>query len=334
MPAAVAIPAVTGALGIGASLFGASQQSKAAKQAAEIQAQAAQAAGQKVEGAVRDSNPQIINNAANASDMALRAGAGVVDAAHAGAAGATTAANSANSLLDPYAQAGSAASSTLQTGLAAGGDFNRTPTMADIQIDPGYAWREQQGELAMGRSAAARGGAISGAALKDLTNYSQGNASQEYQNAFNRFETSTQNRFSNLNTVAGRGQQAAGEQGTNLIGAAQFGGSLNADAAKTNLAANEFAGGTTYDAAKTTAANTIGGANVAADYLTQGANAQAADKIGSANAWNSGLTGAANAAGNAGAMYLTATGQGGYGNLLRNPASTAGMAASKGKGLT
>lgn len=309
VPAAIAIPAIVGAAGVGASLFGASKQASAAKDAAATQAAAAAAAGAKVESAVRDSNPQIINGAANASDMALRAAGGVLDSAKDAASGVNTAVTGANALLNPYSEAGSAASGTLQAGLAPGGDFNRNPTMADIQIDPGYAFREQQGEIAMGRSAAARGGAISGAALKDLNNYSQGNASQEYQNAFNRFQTSTQNRFSNLNTVAGRGQQAAGQQGTNLIGGAEYGGSIINDATKTNLQANEYAGSQTYDAAKTTAANTIGGAAHAADYLTQGANAQAAGTVGSANAWNSGITGAANAATGAAGLY----------NLLKNP---------------
>jgi hypothetical protein len=306
---------------MGSSLFGASSASSAAKQAAAVQAQAAAAAGQKVEGAVRDSNPQITANAANASDMALRSGGQVIDSAGQAAAGVNTAVGGANAMLDPYAQAGSAASGTLQNGLAAGGDFNKAPTMADLQIDPGYQFRLDQGQQTMERSAAARGGAVSGSALKDLTNYSQGAASQEYQNAFNRFETSTQNRFSNLNTVAGRGQQAAGEQGANLIGGAQYGGNITTDAYKTNLGANEFAGSQTYDAAKQTAANTIGGADRAAEYLTQGANARAGGIVNSANAWNQGLTGASNAAGGAGAMYLTAKGTGGYANLFKNPAA-------------
>ncbi len=309
MPAAVAIPAITGALGVGTSLFGAVNGSKAANQAAALQKQAADAAGQKVEGAVRDSNPQIINNAANASDLALRAGGQVVDSAGRAAAGATGAATAANALLDPYTTAGTGASDTLAAGLKTGGDFNKAPTLADLQIDPGYAFRLAQGQKTLERSAAARGGAVSGSALMDLTNYAQGAASQEYQNAFNRFQTSTQNRFNNLNTVAGRGATAAGEQGANLLDASKYGGSITTDAYKTNLGANEYAGDKTYDAAKTTAGNTIEGARTAADYLTQGANAQAAGKVGSANAWSAGLSGAANAAAGAGGLYA----------LLKNP---------------
>jgi len=65
--------------------------------------------------------------------------------------------------------------------------------MADFQADPGYAFRMTEGLKALDRQAAARGGLISGAALKASQGYGQDLASQEYMNAFNRFQTNRTN---------------------------------------------------------------------------------------------------------------------------------------------
>lgn len=63
------------------------------------------------------------------------------------------------------------------------GDF----TMEKFQQDPGYAFRLSEGLKALDRTAAARGGLISGSAMKGAMRYGQDMASQEYQNAFNRY---------------------------------------------------------------------------------------------------------------------------------------------------
>ena len=60
---------------------------------------------------------------------------------------------------------------------------------ADFQTDPGYNFRLSEGLKALDRQAAARGGMMSGAALKAAGRYGQDVASQEYGNAFNRFQT-------------------------------------------------------------------------------------------------------------------------------------------------
>jgi len=60
---------------------------------------------------------------------------------------------------------------------------------ADFQTDPGYNFRLSEGLKAIDRQAAARGGMMSGAALKAAGRYGQDVASQEYGNAFNRFQT-------------------------------------------------------------------------------------------------------------------------------------------------
>lgn len=346
------ISAIMGGVGLVGNVVGGVLGKSTANRAGDLQQAAGNAAASSITGAVNAANPQIGQAAGDAAlqarTAATLAGQNATNAATTGSQqataaalqagqGVTAAAGQANALLDPYASAGADASRTLQNGLVAGGDFNKTPTLSDLQIDPGYAFREQQGELALSRSAAARGGATSGEALKDLTNYSQGAASQEYQNAFNRFQTSTQNRYANLSGVANRGISAAGTEGANSIGAAQyagtagtnaaqFGASLNTNAseyagsADTNAA--QFAGNAGINAANLMAANSIEGAKTAADYTTSGAAAKANSMIGGANALSAGISGGVNAglgavnAANSNASMLK------FMNLLRNPAAS------------
>jgi hypothetical protein len=82
-------------------------------------------------------------------------------------------------------------------------------------IDPSYNFRIQQGNLETTNLANRSGGLIGGNALQGLTNYGQGAASQEFQNAFNRFQTQRGNIYNTLASIAGIGQTAQG-QTTNL----------------------------------------------------------------------------------------------------------------------
>lgn len=88
------------------------------------------------------------------------------------------------------------------------GSLARDFTMADYQADPGYAFRLAEGQKALERSAAARGGLYSGRAMKDMNAYSQGQASQEYGNAYNRFQSNQTNEYNRLASLAGLGQTA------------------------------------------------------------------------------------------------------------------------------
>ena len=56
-------------------------------------------------------------------------------------------------------------------------------SMSDFEQDPGYAFRMSEGLKAIDRTAASRGGMLSGAALKAAGRYGQDYASNEYQNA-------------------------------------------------------------------------------------------------------------------------------------------------------
>ena len=85
--------------------------------------------------------------------------------------------------------------------------------MQQFQQDPGYAFRLSEGQKALDRQAAARGGLISGAALKGAQRFGQEMGSQEYTNAFNRYQTERQARLNPLQSLAGMAQTSAGQLG-------------------------------------------------------------------------------------------------------------------------
>ena len=85
--------------------------------------------------------------------------------------------------------------------------------MSQFQADPGYGFRMSEGMKALERSAAARGGLLSGATLKGVQRYGQDLASQEYQNAFNRYQTERAARLQPLQSLAGVGQTTAQQLG-------------------------------------------------------------------------------------------------------------------------
>ena len=74
--------------------------------------------------------------------------------------------------------------------------------------DPSYAFRLDEGRKALEASAAARGGILNGTTGKALLNYGQQAASQEYQNAYNRYQTTTNTKRNALQSLAGIGQTA------------------------------------------------------------------------------------------------------------------------------
>lgn len=57
----------------------------------------------------------------------------------------------------------------------------------NITSDPSYKWRLQQGQESIDNTAAAKGGALSGNALRAQTDYAQNAASQEYGAEFGRW---------------------------------------------------------------------------------------------------------------------------------------------------
>jgi hypothetical protein len=121
-------------------------------------------------------------------------------------------------------------------------------SMDQFQQDPGYAFRMSEGMKGLERSAAARGGLLSGGTLKGIQRYGQDMASQEYQNAFNRYGIERERRLNPLQSLAGVGQTTSQQLG----------------AAGTQMAGN--VGNLTTGAAAARASGYVGGANA----LTQG----------------------------------------------------------------
>lgn len=178
-------------------------------------------------------------------------------------------------LQEPYRQAGLTGQNRLMELMGLGGNvgaegygkYARDFGMQDFQQDPGYAFRLKEGQKALERSAAARGGLISGAALKAATGYGQEMGSQEYQNAFNRYQTSRGNQLQPLGNLMSSGQAAA----SNQAGAAGSYGT---------------AGGNLMTGAGSAIAGGITGAGAAG----------AAGQLGAGNTWG-------NALGTIGSMY-------------------------------
>lgn len=146
----------------------------------------------------------------------------------------------------PYYDVGVSALNRLNTQAA----FD--PNAFKYQADPGYAFRLSEGNKALNASAAARGGMISGNALKAAQTYGQNMGSQEYANAYNRYVQGYGINTANNQYLANLGQSSANNQ-ANALGS--FGNAY--------------------------AANTIGAGN-----------AQAAGQIGAANAYTSGASNA------------------------------------------
>ena len=129
-------------------------------------------------------------------------------------------------------------------------------TNQDMYADPGYGFRFSEGQRALDQSAAARGGLISGNALKAATRYGQDMGSQEYQNAYNRAFTG-----------------------------------YGADVARENQLYNRQAALAGIGQTATNLTNQYGAANAAnvGNLMTSGAAASAAGNVGATNALTSGL---------------------------------------------
>ena len=145
----------------------------------------------------------------------------------------------------PFLTAGTGAVNRLAAGMAPGGEFSGSFDSAGFLAnqDPGYGFRMSEGLKALDRSAASRGGLLSGATLKGAQQYGQGLASQEYQNAFNRYQTNRANQLNPLQSLAGQGQTTAnslGSAGANM--ASNIGNAYMTSAANTGNAAMAAAG--------------------------------------------------------------------------------------------
>lgn len=141
---------------------------------------------------------------------------------------------------EPWRLAGVSALNKL-TGMS---DF----TGATLQSEPGYAFGLSEGMKGLTNSAAARGGLLSGAALKAASKFNQDYAGTKYNEAFNR-DATNKNRLASL---AGVGQTSASQ---NASGALAMGNNI---------------GNMYMNTANTIGNNMIGAGNArASSYLAQ-----------------------------------------------------------------
>jgi hypothetical protein len=154
-------------------------------------------------------------------------------------------------LQKPFYEAGLTGQNALLEYLGLGGDKTAANygvgmkpfTGADLPTEPGYQFRLGEGINALNKTAAARGGMFSGRALQEATRYGQDYASNEYNNAFNRYYTQRNQMLNPLQSLLGQAQTSAG----------------NVGAAGQNYASN--AGNTMMGAANARASGYVGGAN-------------------------------------------------------------------------
>jgi len=149
-------------------------------------------------------------------------------------------------------------------------------TMAQYQEDPGAAFRLKRGLEAVERTAAARGGLLSGNQLRGVTELGQELASQEFQNAFNRFQSNRSNVLNPLQSLAGVGQtstnaltNAAGNLGSGMASAY---GQLGAGTASAYGQLGQNIGANLIGAGNARASGYMGAANAFTNALGQGVN--------------------------------------------------------------
>lgn len=114
--------------------------------------------------------------------------------------------NTTQSNLAPYMKSGTNALSNLNAAMPG----LTTPFSAtQYQQSPGYAWQMGQGIDAVQNSASAAGGIGGGNTLKALTQYGQGLANTDYQQAYTNYMGQQQQTYNMLSGLANSGQNAA-----------------------------------------------------------------------------------------------------------------------------
>lgn len=172
------------------------------------------------------------------SSQAAKGAAGTqADAARYAADAQSRATREQIAVSEPWRTKGEIALNQLSTMSQPGGelmqDFN--PATAST-MDPGYAFRFKEGMKALNANAAARGGLISGNALRSSIGFGQELGSQEYTNAFNRYQINRGNKMDPLKFLSGQGQAAAAGQAANIGAGATNTANLMTGAANANAA--------------------------------------------------------------------------------------------------
>ena len=155
----------------------------------------------------------------------------------------------------PFYQAGLNALPEYTKGVMPGGDLVRPFAATDFQTDPGYGFRMSEGMKALDRTAASRGNLLSGATFKGAQRFGQDIASNEYNNAYNRYvgnQATQRNALAGLTGFAPTAAQQIGNAGSNYAS--------NVNNLSTNTATNFANADLTGAAARQSAYTGAGGA--------------------------------------------------------------------------
>jgi len=132
---------------------------------------------------------------------------------------------------DPWAEAGVSANDIFKKAVLEG-DYSA------FETSPGYQFRQDEAQKGVERSAAARGGVLSGNALKGITQYSQDIASGEYNNWLNQvYQLSNQGLGASENQAA-RSMDLA--RSLDDVGYTLATGTAKNAAAKGEIASNKY----------------------------------------------------------------------------------------------
>jgi len=178
--------------------------------------------------------------------------------------------------LAPDREGGTTAQNQLLTLLGIGGDktaqdygrYAKDFGMSDFTTDPGYQFRLEQGMRAINASAAAKGMGMSGANIKGATEYGQNLGSQEYQNAFNRYQTNRAAQLDPLFKLYTGGQASA-------AGSAAQAGTLGANLGQTYTAAGQGQAQAAVAGGNAAASGYLNSANAVTNALNQGVSSYA-----------------------------------------------------------
>lgn len=130
--------------------------------------------------------------------------------------------NQTQANLKPYMDTGAYQLDQLNQ-MAASPEWGGKFTNADLNANmaPNYQFQLQQGQQALQNSQAAQNGALSGAAMKDMQNFTQNTAAGAYQNAYNNWLSTNNLRWGQRAGLASMGQNAAAMVGNNATATGQ-----------------------------------------------------------------------------------------------------------------
>lgn len=277
MPVIPFLPLIAG---VGSSLLSGVFGSKATKSAAQTQENAAKAAAAGTQKAVDAGQSMVTGSVQDAQH-------GIGDAVTTANSGLGANADEILRMYAPYVGTGRESITSLADLASAGGPLANKFSFkqADLEADPGYQFTLDQGNDAIQKAAAARGGLFSSGTLKSIAKYTTGSASTHFDEAFNRaqktFDTNRQaavSRAGVLQNLAGQGLTATtgGANALETTGIAQ-GQNLTRGA--------EYAGDKGLQGSIVNANLGVGGAQDVGNWLTQAANAKSQGTVSSTNQW-------------------------------------------------